>query len=432
MKIKLMISRLKGNAFINASFFSAMSSFTKIITSLVLGKIIAVKLGAEGMALFGQLLSFVTIVLVIAGGSINQGVIKYVAEFMVTDEDKLKNLMSTSFRIIVYSCCLVGLLSIFGSKYFANSILHDKNFYTIFILFGFTLIFYGLNNLFLSIVNGFKEYKKNNIINIVINIAGLILSLFFIYSLDVYGALLSVVANQSVTFFITLYLLRNEQWMKKDFLLRKVDIDLLKKLSGFALLAVASSALTPFVSILVRNYIIDSISLEAAGLYEFVNRVSGASIMFFTLTISTYYLPRISEIQKKEELIKEVKSTCEIIVPVLLVILTSVYLLRLTIIKFLASDNFLPSADLFLYYLLGIFFKIISQILSFIFVAKAKIKIALSLEVSFNFYFSIMTIYSIDVFGLMGTAYAYLLSYILYFGILVYLFYQLLKKYYDT
>lgn len=432
MKIKLMISRLKENAFIKASFFSAMSSFIKIITSLVLCKIIAVKLGTEGMALFGQLLSFVTIVLVIAGGSINQGVIKYVAEFIITDEDKLKNLMSTSFRIIVYSSCLVGLVSIFGSKYFANWILHDENFYTIFILFGFTLFFYGLNNLFLSIVNGFKEYKKNNIINIIINIAGLILSLFFIYSLDVYGALLSVVANQSVTFFITLYLLRNEQWMKKDFLLRKVDVNLLKKLLGFALLAFASSALTPFVSILVRNYIIDNISLEAAGLYEFVNRVSAASIMFFTLTISTYYLPRISEIRKKEELIKEVKSTCEIIVPVLLVILATVYLLRLTIIKLLASDNFLPSADLFLYYLLGIFFKIISQILSFIFVAEAKIKIALSLEVSFNLYFTIMTIYSIDVFGLMGTAYAFLLSYILYFGILVCLFVQLLKKYYDT
>lgn len=427
-----MVNRLKGSAFINASFFSAISSFTKIITSLVLGKIIAVKLGAEGMALFGQLLSFVTIVLVLAGGSINQGVIKYVAEFNVTDEDKLKNLMSTSFRIIVYGCCLVGLVSIFGSKYFAIFILQDESYYSIFILFGFTLVFYGLNNLFLSIVNGYKEFKKNNIINIVINIAGLISSLLFIYSLNIYGVLLSVVVNQSVTFFITLYLLRNEKWIKKDFLLRKIDVELFKKLSGFALLAVASSALTPFVSIVVRNYIIDNISLEAAGLYEFVNRVSGASIMFFILTISTYYLPRISEIRKKEELMCEVKNTYKIVVPVVLLLLTTVYFLRFFIIKVLASDMFLSSANLFLYYLLGIFFKIMSQILSFIFVAKAKIKTALFLEVFFNVYYTIITIYFIDYFGLIGTSYAYLVSYIIYFGILIYLFYQLLKKYYDT
>lgn len=430
MNIKLILCRLKGNAFIQASFFSAISSFTKIVTSLILGKIIAVKLGAEGMALFGQLLSFVTIVLVVAGGSINQGVIKYVAEFISTDKNKLKNLLSTSFKIIVYSCTIAGLLLIFGSKYFAKVVLHNENYFNIFIVFGFTLVFYGLNNLFLSIVNGHKEFKKTNIINIVLNIASLILSLFFIYSLNVFGVLLSVVANQSVTFFITLYLLRKEKWMSKDFLLSKVDVEIFKKLSGFALLAIASSALAPLVSIVIRNYIIDSISLEAAGLYEFVNRISGASIMFFSLTISTYYLPRVAEIQRKDELIKEVKNTYKIVVPTAIVILWLVYFMRFYLIKIFASPNFNDSSSLFFFQLIGDLFKVCSLLIGFQLVAKAKIKLCLFTEIFFNLLLVMTSVFFTDLYGLIGASYAYSITYLIYFILMILIYKHLILKRY--
>lgn len=423
---------LKSNKFVNASFFSAISSFTKIVSSLILGKIIAMKLGAEGMALFGQLLSFVTVVLVMAGGAINQGVIKYVAEFNLTDDIKLKNLLSTSFRITIYSSFLIGLILIIASKYLAAEILHNRNYSSIFVLFGVTLAFNGLNNLFLSILNGYKEFKKNNIINIILNLISLLFSLYFIYLHDIFGVLLSVVINQSSIFFLTLYLLRNESWMSKEFLFRKIDFKLLKQISSFALLSIASTALTPFISIILRNYIIDALSIQQAGLFEFVNRVASTSIMFFSLTISTYYLPRISEIRNKNELMNEVKNTYKVIMPFLIFMLILVYLLRFIIIKILASESFSPSAHLFSYYLLGVFFKILSQLLSFIFIAKAKIKIALLLEVFFNLFYVVLSVCFINVFGLLGTAYVFLLSYVLYFIILIYLFNKLLEKYYDT
>ena len=99
MNIRLLYQKLKRKEFINASFFSAVASVVKILTTLIIGKFIALKLGTEGMALFGQLYSFVLIVLVFGGGAFNQGLIKYVAEYLSNeDSEKLKSIISTSFK----------------------------------------------------------------------------------------------------------------------------------------------------------------------------------------------------------------------------------------------------------------------------------------------------------------------------------------------
>lgn len=413
--MKKKINKIINNPFVNASFYSAISSVIKILTSLLIGKIIAQMSGAEGMVLYGQLLSFVVILNVFSGGAILQGITKYVAEYNNQDKNKIPVLLSTALKISLYLSLFFGALMILFSKLISKLILYTEEYYLVFVVFGITISFFTINNFLLAILNGYKEYKKFNIINIILNISSLIITVVLSYFLDVLGTLLSVVVNQSIILSISIYFLRNENWLRKENFNLSINKTQLKLLLGFGIVAILSTALTPISSIIIRNNIISSVSLFDAGLYEFVFRISGAVIMFFTLTISTYYLPRISEINNKKELLLEVKKTYIIVIPVIFVLLLIVYFLRDFITIILASREFLVASNLFIYVLIGVFFKVITQIVGFVFLSKAKIKEVIIIEVLFNICFTIMSIFLVNRIGLVGAVMAFLICNILYF-----------------
>lgn len=423
--MKNIIHRLSQNSFVNASFYSAISSVIKILTSLLIGKLIANLSGAEGMVLYGQLLSFVVILNVFSGGALNQGITKYVAQYNVQAQEKIPLILSTSIKITLYLSVILGILMIVFSKFISLQILYSEKYFLVFVIYGFTITFFSLNNFLLSVLNGYKEYKKFNVLSIVLNLSSLIITILLSYSLDVLGTLLSVVVNQSIIFFIAIFYLRKEKWLKKENFTFPIDKFELKLLSGFALIAILSTAITPISSIIIRNNIISELSLKDAGLYEFAFRVSSAVIIFFSLTISTYYLPRISEISIRKELFEEIKSTYKIVTPVLALLLVLIYLFRNYIILILASDDFKSASPLFLWVLVGVFFKIITQIVGFVFLSKAQIKSVIIIEILYNLILTLLSILLVKDYGLIGSVIAFCFCNILYFiGVQILFYYK--------
>jgi PST family polysaccharide transporter len=423
MKIKNHAQKISSNQFVSASFYSGISSVIKILTSLVIGKIIALLAGAEGMVLYGQLLSFVVIATVFSGGAISQGIVKYIAEYNAVDKEKIPALLSTAFKVTLYLSLFIGGMMIFFSNYISQKIFYSSKYYLVFIVFGITIAFYSLNSFLLTIINGFKKFKKFNLINIFLNIISLILTIILTFFFNVYGALLSVVLNQSLIFFVTIYILRKEVWLTKQNFSLPIDKVQLKLLLGFALIAIMSSALTPICTIIIRSNIIKQVSLFDAGLYEFAFRITGAAVLFFTMTISTYYLPRISEITQKQELFSEIKKTYIIVLPVVVVLLLTIFFLRKYIILVLASNEFLGAESLFLFFLVGVFFKTATQIIGFVFLSKARIKTVIFVEVVFNLMFTYLSILLIKSNGLIGSVWAFCISNIFYFFLVLILFY---------
>lgn len=426
--MKQLVQKIKNNQFINASFYSAISSVIKIITSLLIGKLIANLSGAEGMVLYGQLLSFVVIMNVFSGGAINQGITKYVAQYNVQEKQLLPKVLSTSLKITLYLSFALGFLMIVFSKFISKQILYDEKYFLVFIFYGFTITFFSLNNFLLSILNGYKDFKKFNFLNVILNLSSLLITVILSYTLDILGILLSVVLNQSIIFFIALFYLRKEKWLVKENFTFPIDKIQLKLLSGFALIAILSTAITPISSIIIRNNIISQLSLFEAGLYEFAFRVSGAIIIFFSLTISTYYLPRISEIYVKKELFAEIKSTYLIVIPIVAVLLIIIYLCRDLIILILASADFELASPLFSWILVGVFFKIITQIVGFVFLSKAKIKSVIVIEIIYNVVLTFTSIILVQNSGIIGSVIAFCFCNILYFvGVQILFYFTFIK-----
>src|SRR6187402_711361 len=141
------------------SFLNAIAVFIKMITGFVSIKAVAYLLGPMGIAMLGQLNNFTNILLAISNGGINNGITRYVAEYSGSPK-KYQLFLGTGFWITAVLSVVSGLVLILGAGYFAQTILKDIQYKSVFYVFGGTLIMYAFNTLLISVINGFKEFKK--------------------------------------------------------------------------------------------------------------------------------------------------------------------------------------------------------------------------------------------------------------------------------
>ncbi|MDE6023419.1 MAG: oligosaccharide flippase family protein, partial [Muribaculaceae bacterium] len=150
---------------------TSISTLVRMCTGLVSVKVVASIIGPAGVALVGQLNNFSTIALSLASGGINSGVTKYVAEYK-SDDSVVKQYIATAFKIVTVCSLAVGLFLLLGCRFFSNLTMLTPQYWYVFAILGFTIIFYGLNNLLVSIVNGYKQFNKYVKVNIVGSVFG--------------------------------------------------------------------------------------------------------------------------------------------------------------------------------------------------------------------------------------------------------------------
>jgi O-antigen/teichoic acid export membrane protein len=231
--------------------------------------------------------------------------------------------------------------------------------------------------------------------------------------MGVMGVLLSSTATAAVIFILNVIVFKKMgiQWQPS---LKGFDKGVLKKLSAFSLMAIASGFLVPLGQILVRDRIIQKLSLPEAGYWQAITRISDYYLGFITSVLGVYYLPRLSEIMNRAELKKEIIKGYKTILPVVAAIALSVWLLRGLVIKVLFTPVFLAMKPLFTFQLLGDFFKIGSWLLAYLLLARARIKTFIFTELIFVLSYVLLSCLFIEVYGLIGTTYAFCINYAVY------------------
>jgi PST family polysaccharide transporter len=179
-------------------------------------------------------------------------------------------------------------------------------------------------------------------------------------------------------------------------------------------MTIVSATTIPLSRIYLRNYIGANIGWDAAGYWQGITRISDTYLMLITTTLSIYYLPRLSSIQDKMELRKEIIYGYKIIMPLVIIMASGIYFFRDFIIKLIFTSDFLPMRELFLYQLIGDVIKIASWLLGYVMVAKAMTKLFIISELIFTFSFVGLSVLFIKIFGLVGISIAFMVNYILY------------------
>lgn len=405
--------------------FTAMSTLVRMLTGLISVKVVASIIGPSGIALLGQLNNFSSIAMTVSSGGINNGITKYIAEYK-SSEIKLKLFLSTALKLTIVCSMLTGLLMILFHQFLSNHVMLSSEYGYIFVIFGFTISLYALNMMLISIVNGYKEFKKYVAINIVGSLIGLIFTLSFVYILGLEGALISAVTFQSVILIITLMMVRNLPWFKWHFFTKRLNKEVSKKYFRYTMMTFVTAATVPISQMLLRGYVISQISPVEAGWWEGMNRISGAYLMVITSSFTVYYLPRLSELTDRLELRKEIIKAYKAIIPMLLVGFTLVYLLRFFIIRILFTAEFLPMENLFMWQMIGDLFKVCSWLLAFLMVAKSMAKAFIATEIIFALTFIGMGFLFIQWNGVVGITQAYMLNYVFYWITMIILFKKIL------
>ncbi|MTC74733.1 oligosaccharide flippase family protein [Providencia sp. wls1919] len=412
---------------VKTSLLSLIATFFKMLSGLVINKAISVYIGPAGLAVIGQFQNFSQVILIAAQGAINSGVVKYTAEYG-RESPKIPYLFSTALRISLVASVSVGLLLILFSSFFSNRILDSINYNFVFIIFGFTIILFVLNGLLLSIINGLKEIRSYIKINIIQSLYSLIFTSLLIYVFSLKGALVALATNQSIIFFITILMIRKHEIIKWKNFTSVFDKEISKKLFAFSAMAITSAIMVPTSQFIIRDYIATTQGMEQAGYWQGVWYISTTYLLIVTTALSTYYLPRLSEITSKQELKKEILQGYKILLPIVIASGLTIYILRDFIIHLLFSDIFLPMKPLFTWQIIGDIFKIASWLLGYIMLAKAMTKMFILSEIIFSIACIILSYCFITIYGTIGATIAYCLTYIVYLIAMVIIIYSSRNK----
>ncbi|EPT9380105.1 TPA: O-antigen translocase [Proteus mirabilis] len=399
------------------SILNGIAVFTKMVTMFILNKILAIYVGPSGYAVIGQFQNFIQMITSFSGGAINTGIIKCTAQYH-NEPEKQKIVWKTSGSLVfTLSICFSILIILFRTT-LSNYIFDSLEYQSVFIWFSIFLILFNFNALFLSILNGKKEIIKLVFANIIGSLFSLIVTSLLAIQYGLYGALIALSIYQSITFIITFSLCIKSSWFKVNYLFGKINKSIAKDLSSFMLMALVSAICVPISQIAIRYYIMIKYGLDFAGYWDAMVRLSAAYLMFITTTLSVYYLPRLSELQKVDEIKNEIYQGYKFIFPLSLICGLIIYLFRDFIIQLLFSTSFLPMKELFLWQMIGDSLKIGSWLLAFLMLSKAMTKLFIITEILFAFSSVLLTILSSDFWGFKGVSIAHMLNYAFYWGIM--------------
>ncbi len=404
------------------SFYTSITAIISFIGGFLITKVVAVKIGPEGIAYLGQFQNTVAVLNMIATGAVALGVIKYLAEFKA-EHGKKDEIIGTAFVILGACSFFVSLVVILFSGYLSDLSFGTSEYRKVYLIYGLFSLASAFNILFPAILNGLKEIRWLTIVNISNSVAGIVITLILTHYYGVTGALVSSSIQAVSVLLVNMFICR-KLGIKINFHPSKFHADIAKKLMGFSFMAAVSGIALPLTQILVRNAIIEHFSLKEAGYWQAITKVSDFYLAFVTSVLSVYYMPRLSEINNKPELRKEIAAGYRLIMPIVMAMSLLIWLLRGLVIEILFTPDFLPAKSYFTFQLTGDVFKIGSWLLAYLMLAKALTWQFIVTEILFALSFFIFSYLFMSYFGVIGVTYAFALNY----GIYWFLMWWLLKK----
>ncbi|WP_394760360.1 O-antigen translocase [Flavobacterium sp.] len=397
---------------------NSISVLLKIGIGLITSKVLAIFIGPTGMALVGNLRNFITSVESVSTLGFQNGIVKYVAENN-GDKEEFKKIFSTLFFSLVAITIVIGSILFFFAPYWNQLIFGNNLDYSyVFRVLAIVLPLYTASLYLVSIINGLGKFKTVIYINSIGNCIGLFITLLFIWKWFLLGALLSIIITPSLLFFVTVYYILKDISIINSIRLDLFDFKIIKNLSHYFLMAMVSGILGPIVFLAIRNQVIQNIGLNEAGFWEAMTRISTYYLLFINTLLTVYYYPKLVLADSKRETKKVFWSFYKNVLPLFAIGLIVIYLFRNLMIKILFTEDFEPVSNLFLWQLIGDFFKAASWILGLQFFAKKMTKAFIITEVLSLAILYISSFCFISIFKTEGVVIAHAVTYFLYLLVL--------------
>lgn len=398
---------------IKASLVAATVHGLRMISNLVILKLIAVYVGPVGLGVLGNFMSLTTIATVFAGGGISNGITKYVAEYSLAPLRRIRFIQSALVYGTFFSIAIF-LISLFFSKNFSIYIFGNEQQAWLLPFFGLAQFFCFIGTGTVAIANGQQRYDIFAKICISAYLALIPVSWFLIIFYKVDGAAIALLLTIACTSVPAMYFIaRSGVFNLIRFKLAHQDA---RNLLRFSIMLLASALFFPSAEIFIRHEISAQLGALDTGIWQAINRLSGAYLGFFSVFLSTYYMPKLSRLVEKKEILKEIQRHLVLIGVVFITFGFGLYFFKDFAIQMLFAKSFMPVGDHIGLELAGDFFRILSYVIGFLGVAKASVYLYVCAELLQTLLYTSLTWLALHHGGNLHTVMqGYLLTYVIYF-----------------
>lgn len=346
----------------------------KLLFSVVSLKIVAYYAGPTGMAVVGQLQSFLQMASAGASAMTSTGVVKLVSEGR---QEGAKVVKASFFLLFIYTVIVFFLLLIF-SNVIVDFFLGGK-WRGVLLLVPLASFFLGVSSLFISYYNGRQDYRRYFLYSILVSFFTAVSVVLCAFYFDFKGAIFSVVVAPTFAGLIALFFFR--EWARDWKVISVYEFSsLAKTLLQFSLMAVGSALVVYGGQIYLRYFIANNFSAEAAGIWYSATRLSDIYIGIASVLFSTVLLPKYSALSGRL-LISEVTKMfiCAVVFALFLVLAVSIT--SGWVVHIIYGAAFDVASRVLDIYVFGDALKVIGWTFLYVFIAKQKVAFYLVYEI---------------------------------------------------
>ncbi|WP_312837010.1 lipid III flippase WzxE [Pantoea sp.] len=399
-----------------ASVWTASSTLVKIIAGLLVVKLLAVSFGPQGVGQAGNFRQLITVLGVLAGAGIFNGVTKYVAQYQ-HEPTQLRAVTGTASAMVLAFSILLALLFLLAAAPISVALFGDDRYQNVVRIVAFLQLGIAWANLLLALLKGFRDARGNALALIIGSLIGVI-AYVVCWRIGGYaGALVGLALVPALAVFPALGLLKRRASLPLAWLRPQWHPALARSLAKFTLMALITAVTLPVAWVMMRNLLAEHEGWQQVGLWQGVTSISDAYLQFITATFSVWLLPTLARLESKQAIAREVWRALRFVLPAVAAASFCVWLLRDLAIWLLFSNAFSGMRDLFVWQLCGDVFKVGAYVFGYLVIAKASLRFYLIAEIS---QFILLTLFSrwlIPLHGATGAAQAYMATYILWFAL---------------
>ncbi len=341
------------------------------------------------------------------------------------DPKELSLIYSTFFWLFLAISGVLGIVVLFCAPSISSFLFYTTQYATPIRFFGLFLPLMVINTFWLAIYNGLERYKTLVYLQVISNVLVFAITAYCIWKNQILGGLFSVALSEVLMVAVTFSFVWKDKGAFQFDLKKVISPKYVQVIQKFSIMALLSAVLVPFTLLLIRNIIVQHYSLQQAGIWDGVNRLSSFYMMFFSSGLSLYYMPKLAAIHTETEFKKELKSYYTIFVPLFLLIIIGVFVLKSYLVRIAFTAEFEPINSLLIWQLAGDFFRIMTLAFGFQVVVKTMMKRYFFIEILFNVTYGALCYYWIENQALTGVVKAYFYANVVCFLFVLFLFRKL-------
>jgi O-antigen/teichoic acid export membrane protein len=410
----------------SASIFTLAGTFIKLVSLLIINKIMAKYLSIGEYGALGQYQAIFQIAVTIATLGAISGLTKMIAKYSENNKQK-KIVIDEIQKIIIITSILIVIPMVWKfTDIFSLIINYIENKYIPYIIF-ITVIaipIAALSNAATSIFVGRLLIKENTLITSITSVFSLLIAFPLVAIYGFTGAIIVL-----ITYAITPLLFTYKKseilkiTIKKNLIRNKV---IRKSLLRFSIAALITTSIIPLFQIYIRYEFNQYNMNDSIGVWQGILKLSDLSILVPVAILGNYYFPLISKIKENDNknIDYQIKNIIKNIYPLYAIIILAMIALKEQIVILLFDDKFLDIINYLNYQLLGDFIRLPIMIISITFLARGAIKKFIVLEISSPIIQFILLKYSITNISLNLITFNYFLSFIITFILVItYIYY---------